>query len=304
MNPQLNMKILQSGVPKCGNFWLYQIIQQILKRSGRDTRSFIEQQPIYSLAKDWDLNFPEQSRIDVLEITDLQDRYRISSIFQMPIENIGEYVAQTKHVWTHSPVCKRSGEVFEQFDKIVYIIRDPRDRAISASKYYCSEYMLKYFPQEETDPEQFLQKNFEKLMHEWVWHVWDHLRLSKKHNIHIAFFEGFNTDFQEELSRLLKYLEIDFTEAEKAELEEAVSFKTLKKKNPKHLKKGTSGYWMDQLSDEQLHKAEVIAGPLLRFLHYPQGRNQPMSFRRLQPHHDFEHLKQEIIASQEVLYQS
>ena len=298
------MKVLQSGVPKCGNFWLYRIIQEILKRSGRDTSSFIEQQPIYELAKNWDLNFPEQCRIDVLDITDLQDSYRISSIYRMPIDHIGDYVAKTNHVWTHSPVCKRSAEVFREFDKIVYIIRDPRDRALSAAKYYCSDYMLKYFTQEEKEPERFLQKNFEKLMQEWVWHVWDHLRLSKEHNIHISFFEGFKKEFRQELDLLLDYFEIIFSAEDKKELERAVSFENMKKKNPKHLKKGTSGYWMDKLSDEQLAKANTIAGPLLRYLGYPMGRDQAVSFRRNPPHYDFEQLKQELIASQEELYAS
>ncbi len=87
------MKILQSGVPKCGNLWLYNILQKILSRIGNPTSSFIEQQPVYQIAKSWDLNYPEQARIDVLEITDLQCRYRISSIFQMPIDNMQEYLS-------------------------------------------------------------------------------------------------------------------------------------------------------------------------------------------------------------------
>ena len=297
------MKILQGGVPKCGNFWLYQIIQQILSRSGHSTTSFIEQQPIYSLAKEWELNFPEQSRIDVLEITDLQDVYRISSIYRMPIDNIADYVAQTNHVWTHSPICKRSGEVFEQFDKKVYIIRDPRDRALSAAKYYCSPYMLKYFPQEEKEHASFLDKNFEKLMHEWVWHVYDHLKYSQSYDIHITFYEGFLLDFQLHLAALLDYLKIDLEESQRHQLEEAVSFSSLKKKNPKHLKKGESGYWMDQLTDQQLEKADTITGPLLRFLGYPTARNQAMSYSTERPHQDFELLKQEIITSQQALYQ-
>src|SRR5690554_1785514 len=164
------MKILQSGVPKCGNFWLYQIIQKTLQRAGRPSFSYIEGHPIYELAKTWDLNFPDQAKIDVLEITDLQLSYRISSIFRMPIADFPEYLSKTNHVWTHSPVCKRSGDVFRQMDKIIYIIRDPRDRAISAARYYCSDYMLKYFPQEEGDLTQFLSKNFDRLMEEWVWH--------------------------------------------------------------------------------------------------------------------------------------
>ncbi|AKD05054.1 sulfotransferase domain-containing protein [Pontibacter korlensis] len=298
------MKILQGGAPKCGNFWLYQILQQILQRSGQPISSFIQRQPIYELAKTWDLNYPSQASIDVLDITDLQYSYRISSIFRMPVEDIEDYVSQTDHVWTHSPICKRSGELLNLFDKKVYIVRDPRDRAISASKYYTSEYMLKYYPQEERDAQRYLEKHFEELMLEWVWHVYDHLRLSRQHNIHIAFYEGFLLDFQQELGRLLAYLGLEMDEAQREELQEAMSFATLKSNNPKHLKKGQSGYWMDQLTDEQAEKADTIAGPLIRYLNYPQFKGQAMSYATEPLHQDFDELKQEIIASQQPLYQS
>ncbi|MFT2008082.1 sulfotransferase domain-containing protein [Pontibacter sp. 13R65] len=296
------MKILQGGAPKCGNFWLYQILQQLLRKAGHNTTSFIQQQPIYELAKTWDLNYPSQASIDVLDITDLQYSYRISSVFRMPVEDINSYLSQTNHVWTHSPICKRSPELLGLFDKKVYILRDPRDRAISAAKYYTSDYMLKYYPQEEKDPQVFLEKNFDKLLQEWVWHVFDHLRLSQPHNIHIAFYEGFLLDFQQELERLLQYLGLEVTAAEREELEKAMHFSTLQKKNPKHLRKGASGYWMEQLTPEQVEKAEIIAGPLIRFLGYPSEPVQSMTYTTTPPHQDFEQLKQEIIASQEVLY--
>ncbi|MFD2515159.1 sulfotransferase domain-containing protein [Pontibacter locisalis] len=297
------MKILQGGAPKCGNFWLYQIIQQILSRTGHDTTSFIQKQPIFDLAKDWDLNYPSQASIDVVDVTDLQYSYRISSIYRMPIVDLRKYIEQTNHVWTHSPICKKSGELLELFDKKVYIVRDPRDRAVSASKYYTSDYMLKYYPQEEKDPQRFLQRNFEELMQEWVWHVFDHLRLSQQYNIHICFYEGLLSDFQKELSLLLDYLEIDLDANERQDLQEAMSFAKLKSKNPKHLKKGQSGYWMEHLTEEQTEKAEVVAGPLIRFLGYPDHKDQEMTFSRIPSHQDFEELKQEIIASQHLLYQ-
>ncbi|MDX5480979.1 MAG: sulfotransferase domain-containing protein [Hymenobacteraceae bacterium] len=297
------MKILQGGAPKCGNFWLYQILQQLLRKAGVDTTAFIQKQPVYTLAKEWDLNYPSQASIDVLDITDLQYSYRISSIYRMPVEDIASYLAQTNHVWTHSPICKRSDELLSLFEKKVYIVRDPRDRAISASKYYTSDYMLKYYPQEEKDPTRYLEKNFDALMLEWVWHVFDHLRLSRKYDIHIAFYEGFLMDFQQELERLLHYLQIELSKEEKAELQEAMSFASLKQNNPKHLKKGLSGYWMDQLTAAQVERAEVIAGPLIRFLGYPSDTSMPMRYSTEPPHQDFEQLKQEIIESQEVLYQ-
>lgn len=292
------MKILQGGAPKCGNFWLYQIIEQILSRGGKNTTSFIEQHPIFDLAKTWDLNYPSQASIDVLDITDLQTSYRISSIFRKPVENMQEYVSKTNHVWTHSPICKSSESVFSHFDKIVYIIRDPRDRAISAARYYCSDYMLKYFPLEETDSKKYLNKNFEKLMREWVWHAFDHLRLSEQLDIHITFFEGFLFDFKEELTRLLDYLEINLNEKEQEELTSAVSFNELKKENPKHLRKGKAGTWTDILTEEQKEKSQIIAGPLLDFLGYNSEEKQP----EFNGSADFEDLKQAIIDSQKPLF--
>jgi aryl sulfotransferase len=297
------MKVLQGGAPKCGNFWLYQILQQLLQKSGTDTTSLIQKQPIYTLAREWDLNYPSQASIDVLDVTDLQYSYRISSIYRMPVVDINEYLNQTNHVWTHSPVCKRSGELFSLFDKKVYILRDPRDRAISAAKYYTSPYMLKYYPQEITDPEVYLATHFDALIEEWLWHVFDHLRLSNEYNIHICFYEGFLLDFQHEMGRLLDYMGLDLNEQERIELQEAMSFATLKKHNPKHLKKGQSGYWMGQLTPEQVVKAETIAGPLIRFLGYPTAAGQPMTYSIAPPHTNYEQLKQEILASRKVLYQ-
>ena len=295
------MNVLQIGYPKSGNFWLYQILQQIFSKTGKNTPSYVEKHPIQKLAQNWELNYPEQATIDMIDITDLQVVFRISSIFKMPVEDLSEYVKKTNHVWTHSPVCNQSVPVFEHFGKRIYIIRDPRDVMISASKYYCSDYMLKYFPQEEKEPQRFLEKNFDRMMKEWVWHVWDYLRICKAHNIHICFYEGFLLDFQKELFLLLNYLEISLSASEKNELEQAVSFKTLKKENPKHLKRGSSGYWMNQMNKTQISKAESIAGPLLDFLGYP-NEGEEMSYSREYPHEDFQKLKKEIIDSQQVFY--
>lgn len=294
------MKILQSGAPKCGNFWLYQIIQKTLQQTGKPSYSHIEQHPIYPLAKTWDLNFPDQAKIDVLDIADLQLSYRISSIFQMPILDLPDYLSKTNHIWTHSPVCKRSGEVFRQMDKIIYIIRDPRDRAISAAKFYCSDYMLKYFPQEEADPRRFLFKNFDRLMNEWIWHVWDHLRLSNKYHIHVTFYENWLDDFHNELQALLDYLGLPLNDKQKVLMEDALSFDTLKERNPNHLRKGRSGYWLDVLTEAQVARAETIAGPLMDFLHY--GLGAP-SFNKAEASPEtFEDIKQQLIQNQKVIY--
>ncbi|WP_373057496.1 sulfotransferase domain-containing protein [Zunongwangia sp. H14] len=289
------MTTLQIGYPKSGNFWLYQILQRILQYKGENTTAFIQKHPIQELAKNWDLNYPEQSLIDMIDITDLQVSYRISSIFRMPVEDLSAYLKETSHVWTHSPVCKGSTPVFNNFDKKIYIIRDPRDVVISASKYFCSAYMKKYFPQEEKEPKKYLERHFDRMMTEWVWHVWDHLRLSEKYNIQVCFFEGFRNNFQEELSALLQYLQVALTQEQRESLEKAVSFNNLKKENPKHLRKGTSGYWKEQLSEAYKQRAMEIAGPLLEYLGYAGNKEgkRPKKF----PQGHFETLKNEIMAS-------
>ncbi|HZW78645.1 MAG TPA: hypothetical protein VFF21_10105 [Flavobacteriaceae bacterium] len=76
-----------------------------------------------------------------------------------------------------------------------YIIGDPRDRALSAANYYCSPYMKKYYPRIETQPEEFLEKNFDQLIINWVWHVFDYLKNSKDLNIQILFFESLVSNF-------------------------------------------------------------------------------------------------------------
>jgi len=163
--------------------------------------------------------------------------------------------------------------------------------------------MLKYYPQEETDPKRYLEKHFDALMLEWVWHVYDHLKYSEAYNIHSCYYEGFLLNFQEELGRLLDYLNIRLNQQEKDELQEAMSFDSLKKNNPKHLKKGKAGYWMDQLSPEQIQRAEVLAGPLIRFLGYPTIAGQEMPASPGPSHQDFELLKEELIVSQQEIYQ-
>lgn len=295
------MKILQGGSPKCGNFYLYKIIQQILLQNGIRPKNFITGQPIYSLARNWELNYPEQAEIDVFDITDLGLSYRISSIFRMPIDSVENYVAATDHVWTHSPICKKSEKLFSLFDRKIYILRDPRDRAISAAKYYCSPYMFKFFPQEITDPDQFLQVHFKDLMSEWVWHVYDHLRFSKDYGIKLVSYEGFLLDFQRELSGLLIYLGIDLSMEKRKKIQENLAFEKLQKKNPNHLKTGSSGHWRTKLTAEQKEISLKICGPLLKFLKYPLTDQDPnLPDRNYEG--DFDILKEDMITSQKFLF--
>ncbi len=135
------MKILQNGYPKSGNYWLYKIIDNIYKQASIEKYSFIKNHPIYDIAKHWELSYPQQVDIDMIDVLYVGTFFRISSVFRRKIADFSQYVNQTSHVWSHSNYCEKSAGVFNHFDKVIYIIRDPRDVLISSANFAFTPYM-------------------------------------------------------------------------------------------------------------------------------------------------------------------
>jgi aryl sulfotransferase len=268
------MTILQSGMEKSGNYWLWKVIQSALRESGRTTHTFIETQPIHVLAKTWELSFTEQADIDVLDIENDGLFYRISAIFRMPLLDIDRYLQQATHVWTHSFYCQRSDTVFPKFDKVVYIIRDPRDVALSMNRFQFTPYMQTYYPGPFESPEDHLQKTFRRYMQRWTRHVADHLRHAQRLGIYILFYERLLRDFDAELTALLHYLEIEPTPERITAIRRAVDFETMHAENPGHVRQGKAYGWAKHLTKEYQAQAITHAGGLLRLLNYPMDASQ------------------------------
>jgi len=196
--------ILQAGVPKSGNYWLYRIINSIFTHCGLEKKSFIQNTPMYRVAKTWELSYKEQSSIDVLDIDPHKCYYRISSIFRMPVDDIDTYIQQTSVVWTHSCFCDLSRVILPKFDKIIYIIRDPRDVALSMAYFVFTPYMQKYFPVQERNYKEYLARKLAGRMKNWVEHVGGYFQFCDKLNIHAVFFENLRFSFEKEMERLLQ----------------------------------------------------------------------------------------------------
>ncbi|NOG48286.1 MAG: hypothetical protein HND48_01695 [Chloroflexi bacterium] len=188
------MKILQSGVAKSGNYALYRIIQSILRRSGVDLSTYIATDPIYPIAREWPLNYPEQAAIDTIDITDTRVWYRISSIYRWPIDDIDAYLAHTTHVWTHSQVTPLSRTLFPKFDKIIYLIRDPRDVIQSMARFAFTPYMQRFYPTEYATPESYLDARLDKQISAWRRHVAGHVMAAAAFDITILFYERLLAD--------------------------------------------------------------------------------------------------------------
>ena len=263
------MTILQAGVPKSGNYWLYSIIKNILASVGQEHHSFIQHHPIQQQAQNWQLSFAGQAEMDFLSIEGDKSYCRISGVFKEKIADIDSYIEQCSQVWTHSPLNTLAQSILPKFNKIIYIIRDPRDVAISYSKFAFTEHKLKNgSPHYEQNPESYLANRLEEMTRQWVQHVGGYLKYQTELNIYPIFYERLLHDFDSELEKLLAYLEIELPADKIAEIKHNVAFKTMKQQSPKHLRKGSSGQWQEKISDSQKQTIERVAAPMLDLLGY------------------------------------
>lgn len=263
------MKIIQIGNAKSGNFWLYQIVQRILSEANIERKNYIQSQPIYEVAKTWKLSFSDQASVDNLMITPSQYYYRISSIFQMPIENLDNYLSQTTHVWLQSSPCKLTTPALSKFDKVVYIVRDPRDVAISNSKYAFTPYRSSLFPPDSPHSDSYLNQKLNHEIHLWVTHVGGYLKLRSEIPFYVLFYENLVHSFEEELDRLLNYLNIQLNEPAKQRIQQEASLESMKAVNPQHVRQGKIYQWQHLLIPQQKRRVLRIAKPMLSLLHYP-----------------------------------
>ena len=264
------MTILQAGVPKSGNYWLYTILKSINQKAGLEYKSFLRTHPIHKVAQTWDLSFAGQNDMDFLNIKKNHCEFRISAVFQEEIADIDDYINKCSLVWTHSPINSYGLEVLPKFNKIVYIIRDPRDVAISYSKYCFTEHKLKNHPPHyEKNPESYLENRLDVMLRNWVNHVGDYLKYKEQVSIYPIFYERFLNDIDSELPRLLDYLEIELDRNAINQIKLDVSFDSMKKQSPKHLRKGKSAQWRQVFTSKQKAKAERIAGKMMELLNYP-----------------------------------
>lgn len=263
------MKIIQIGNAKSGNFWLYKILKQILISSHQEPKSFIQHQPIYNIAKTWKLSFSEQADIDNLMITPRQYYYRISSIFEMPIENLDDYVNQCGHVWLQSPPCELTPGALSKFDKVIYIIRDPRDVAISNSQYAFTPYRSQLYPIKAKNPDEHLNDRLKYEVSLWVGHVGGYLKLRNALKMHVIFYERLVESFESELAQLLDYLNIELDQTIRDIVREKVSFSHMRHKDPHHVRQGKIFKWRDILTEKQKKLVVRMSGPMLKLLNYP-----------------------------------
>lgn len=264
------MKIFQAGVPRSGNLWIYRTIQKMLEATST---------PNPSLAKVFRESIARTGYIDP-ERTFVHDVISIKpeGVFWEPthqskflIHHFDNYLVACTHLWTHQPFCEERSELFQKFTKIIYIIRDPRDVLISNSKYLFTDRTITLRPREDEseDSQKFIEDGHFKRAHGWIRHVGSYLRVANRFpNMYFVFYERFLEDFDSELDNLSHFLEFELNDEQKATIKDAVSFESMHKEKPLHVRKGAAGQWETVLTAEQIQNIKVVAGPFLEFLGY------------------------------------
>ena len=294
------MTIIHCAIHKSGNFWLSQILRRINQHAGREHSSWIQRQPIHPIASSWKLSYADQADMDFMRILPDGCYWRISDVVQERIEDIEEYVRSCSIVWCLEPIIPRSLEVLPLFDKVVYLIRDPRDIAVSLSRFVFTSHVQRNWPAHyEKDPATFLKHALDGELRNWVAHVGGWLRILPVIPFHVVFYERLLHDFDDELRSLLEYLEVDLSESERAAIREEVSFRSMHGRNPDHVRTGRSGQWAGALTPAQQEQALEVAGEMLDLLGYPRtGAGAPGQLPRLRLPLDTVRLERAIASAQ------
>lgn len=281
------MRVLQAGMDKSGNYWLWRILRLLMDEAKMPRESWIMNDPIYQVSKTWTLSFPEATELDVItwdvhpaiayqgdsyDTQPLRDRayyYAVIPMYRRRIQDLDAYVRANTHLWTHAPWHDDlPAELLGGIDKVVYILRDPRDVIVSGAHYIDSDYCRREFG----IPRVPLAHRFGRMLQkcpEWAVHIAGWVGHASAIDMHIVSYEGLVADLPFQLRRLAAYLELDLSDEQLRHVEEQVAFKSMKSAaKGTHLRKGVSGSWREELPEQIARDATAMVRPLLDVLGY------------------------------------
>lgn len=275
------MNILQSGIEKSGNYWISRILRELMGSAGLEIRSYIQNHSIHAGLKQLDLDIEDIADIDCIDISKNRCFVVVRQSFREAIKDISEYTSLNSIVWTHSNwIDSMTPRVLDEFEKKIYIIRDPRDALLSFSHFAFTPYRLLHDSRHYQGPSDWLDNNLEPFLGRWKNHVRSHLSRRSEFNIYPIFYERFLSDLEGEISKLASYLALSITNEDKHRILDLVKASSLKKGAPHHIRKAKSGQWEAVFTLEQKARALEIVGPLLCELGY--GTESPACLPSLQ----------------------
>lgn len=259
--------VLHVSYVKSGSFLLWKAFDELFRAHG-SKRSFVQRHAIQKLRHSWPEFSIEQFDIDQILVQDEGVHWQIEMQHLETIHDLDRYLAACSHVWTHSFLCERSWEVYPQFARVCYIVRDPRDALVSMAHFAQTPFMRRYHPHPASSPADYIGAELTTFLEDWVRHAGEHFRARRALDIRILRYEDMVRDLPRALQELAAWAGLTLGQEALATIADSLSVDSMRKHNPQHVRKGGSGGFERVLSESQQRRALEICGPTMRDFGY------------------------------------
>lgn len=267
--------LLALGYPKCGNVWLRALLADLLCAGGVDFRQIMESHPIAPVLEAMDLGIVDQARQDQVMFAPLRAYQDIPMVFRWAIPDIHEYAAATSMAHSHSAWVPAIDAMARAFSHRVLIVRDPRDVAVSWSRWIFTPFNRLHRPTLHETPDGLLRSDLLIRVREWNDHQRGWLEEAPADpGLHVVFYERLVEDTAGELGRMARHLGLDVEEEVLAEVAARHALGEMRKKQPHHVFRGRWGGWREYLDDRQVVQVQQVCGRMMKALGYPLTRSE------------------------------
>ena len=265
--------VLVLGYPKCGNVWLRALLADLLRAGGVDFRQVMAQHPIAPALETMDLGIRNQARQDQVRFDPLRAYQDIPMVFSWAIPDIHAYAAATSMAHSHSPWQPAIDSFIRAFSHRVLIVRDPRDVAVSWSRWIFTPFNRLHRPTVHESPDALLRSDLPIRAQEWNVHQRSWLEEAPADpTLHLVFYEQLVADTPGELGRMARHLGLDVPDEAMENVAASHALGEMRKKQPHHIFRGHWGGWREHLDDRQVLQVQQACGRMMKALGYPLTR--------------------------------
>lgn len=271
MSPDPRLLVL--GYPKCGNVWLRGLLADLFKAGGINFRQIMQDHPIAPVLEAMGLGIKDQARQDQIRFEPLRAYQDIPAVFRWAIPDIHAYAASTSMAHSHSGWSPETDELIRAFSHRLLIVRDPRDVAVSWSRWMFTPFNRLHRPTHHATPEELLADDLTLRVTEWALHQQSWLQNAAANlSLHVVFYEQLVDNTPRELARMARYLGLEVANEALEQVATQHTLGVMKKRQPHHVFRGGWGGWLEHLDDRQIHTAQRACGTMMKTLGYPLNR--------------------------------
>lgn len=240
------MIILSVGMPRAGSGWHYNLVHDLMKTAGAVDASYIR----------------EKYRFQGI-LTEVNNNIGVLSVRRLGMVTLPALIGNTFVIKAHagptstSRFLQRLGLL-----RITYIYRDPRDAMLSAFE-YGQRGLQRGRPNAFSHLTDF-QKSLDFIM-DYV-RIWD--RWTREQNVSITRYEDLQTDYHNEVSRLVKFLQLNGDKPEVQKVFEDYHQPVMEGQKGLHFNKGKIGRFRESYSQEEHAILKEKMGPYLPRMGY------------------------------------